>query len=132
MNQPVIDAIIINSSKKFLLVKKKDKWIFPWWKQDIETNEWEIDALLRELKEEIDLLRSQVKVGEKYKEFEWITPNSWLHRVVHTYFCEISWSIAPKNEITDAQYMSYEESLTIDCSDITRQIVETLYKDWYL
>ncbi len=45
----VIDGISINKDKEILLVKKKDTWILPWGKLDID--ESELECLEREIKE---------------------------------------------------------------------------------
>ncbi len=125
----VVDAIIIDSDLWILLTRKKDTWILPWWK----TNDWEyeIDALFREIWEELHWAKLNESTIVPYKTFNWITPFSWKQVEVKTYFAQLlSWILSHSGEIEEAKYIKDFELLKL--SSITQEIISTLIMDWYI
>lgn len=125
----VIDWIIFNDNNEILLTKKKNKWILPWWKQE----SWEEDeeTLARELWEELNWAIVQNTSLLYYDTFKGITPFSKKHIEVRVYFASLlSDALTPGREIAEIQYTS--NPLSLDLSDITKEIIQSLTRDWFI
>jgi len=83
----VVGAVIINNENKILIAKRKmddscaGKWEFPGGK--IEEGETQEEALIREIKEELDI---EVKIGNFITENSTVSKNK--HLTLYTYFAE--------------------------------------------
>ncbi len=136
IRRTVVDAIIINPDEGWiLLTRKNNKWILPWGK--IDNNETDIEALSREIHEELDWKQLNLDNITPYKEFYWTTPFSNKEVIVKTYFADLlalvisdEDGIKTSAEIEEARYVG--DFSSIDLSEITKDIIETLLKDWYL
>lgn len=123
-----INAIIIND-RKILLVKKKLTLILPGGKP--EKNESDLDCLIREVKEELS--GTELKNFKYYKEFEGITPYKKDILKAKTYFADIRGGINhPSSEILEYFYISFNDLINYNISDITSKIIYSLKKENYL
>jgi|LSQX01.3.fsa_nt_gb 8-oxo-dGTP pyrophosphatase MutT (NUDIX family) len=124
----VIDGVCIQE-RGILLVKKKDTWIIPGGK--IEVDEEKEDCLRREFKEELPNIGILIKGF--YKSFSGITPFTKKEVLVEIFFVEIIGNdISPSAEILDSKFFKKEELEPVKVSDITRDILNDLEKDGYL
>ena len=128
-NRPVIDLIDINKNKEILLTNKKGTWILPGGKKD--DAEEDIMTLNREISEELSWAEIDKNSIIPYKIFHGITPFHQTQREIRTYFGKLlNENITASAEIIEARYEKYP--LTVNLSDITKEIIETLITDWYL
>jgi ADP-ribose pyrophosphatase YjhB (NUDIX family) len=108
-----------------LLVKKKEVWILPGGKPD--GDETDLECLSREGQEELP--EAQFIVKDKYKDFIGKTPHTGDLLIAKTYFAEVSGSILPSAEISNAQFVYRDKISEFPLSEITAQIVESLIAD---
>jgi len=128
-NRPVIDLIDINENKEILLTNKKGTWILPWGKKD--EPEGDIVTLNREIEEELNWAEIDENSIIPYKIFHWVTPFLHNKREIRIYFGKLlSENITASAEIIEARYERHP--LTLNLSNITKEIIETLIADWYL
>ncbi len=121
-----IGAAIIED-KKILLVKKKQTWIFPGGKPEI--NESDIECLCREVREELS--GTQLDNIRYYNEFEGITPHTGDVLKAKVYFADIRGELLPPSgEISAYEWVSDTSQHII--SDITLKALRSLRKDGYL
>ena len=82
----VVAAIIIKNGKVFATQRGygefKDWWEFPGGK--IESGEGSKEALVREIREELD---AEIEVGELLETIEWDYPN--FHLTMHCFMCSL-------------------------------------------
>lgn len=82
----VVAAIIIKNGKVFATQRGygefKDWWEFPGGK--IESGEGSKEALVREIREELD---AEIEVGELLETIEWDYPN--FHLTMHCFICSL-------------------------------------------
>lgn len=99
----VVNLIAIQDNCVLLARDREGNWNLPGGKiDDGETPEW---ALRRELREELPHLKV---VGElrRWETFQGVTPNSRQDVEVQTFFADVTGSIQPGAEVTDAKWTS--------------------------
>ena len=107
----VVAAIIINDGRVFATQRGygefKDGWEFPGGK--IEPGESRKEALVREIKEELD---ADIRVGSLLETVEYDYPA--FHLTMHCFFCELISEDIVLKEHEDARWLSEEELGTVD------------------
>lgn len=107
----VVAAIIIKDGRVFATQRGygefKDGWEFPGGK--IEPGESRKEALVREIKEELD---ADIRVGSLLETVEYDYPA--FHLSMHCFFCELISEDIVLKEHEDARWLSEEELDTVD------------------
>lgn len=107
----VVAAIIIKDGRVFATQRGygefKDGWEFPGGK--IEPGESRKEALVREIKEELD---ADIRVGSLLETVEYDYPA--FHLTMHCFFCELISEDIVLKEHEDARWLSEEELDTVD------------------
>ena len=107
----VVAAIIIKDGRAFATQRGygefKDGWEFPGGK--IEPGESRKEALVREIKEELD---ADIRVGSLLETVEYDYPA--FHLTMHCFFCELISEDIVLKEHEDARWLSEEELGTVD------------------
>lgn len=107
----VVAAIIIKDGRVFATQRGygefKDGWEFPGGK--IEPGESRKEALVREIKEELD---ADIRVGTLLETVEYDYPA--FHLTMHCFFCELISEDIVLKEHEDARWLSEEELGTVD------------------
>lgn len=107
----VVAAIIIKDGRVFATQRGygefKDGWEFPGGK--IEPGESRKEALVREIKEELD---ADIRVGSLLETVEYDYPA--FHLTMHCFFCELISEDIVLKEHEDARWLSEEELGTVD------------------
>lgn len=107
----VVAAIIIKDGRVFATQRGygefKDGWEFPGGK--IEPGESRKEALVREIKEELD---ADIRVGSLLETVEYDYPA--FHLSMHCFFCELISEDIVLKEHEDARWLSEEELGTVD------------------
>ena len=107
----VVAAIIIKDGRVFATQRGygefKDGWEFPGGK--IEPGESRKEALVREIKEELD---ADIRVGSLLETVEYDYPA--FHLTMHCFFCELISEDIVLKEHEDARWLSEEELVTVD------------------
>ncbi|MGN0673462.1 MAG: (deoxy)nucleoside triphosphate pyrophosphohydrolase [Anaerovoracaceae bacterium] len=107
----VVAAIIIKDGRVFATQRGygefKDGWEFPGGK--IEQGESREDALVREIKEELD---ADIRVGSLLETVEYDYPT--FHLTMHCFFCELISEDIVLREHEDARWLSDDELGTVD------------------
>lgn len=101
----VVAAIIIKNGKVFVTQRGygefKDWWEFPGGK--IESGEGSKEALVREIREELD---AEIEVGELLETIEWDYPN--FHLTMHCFICTLISESIHLNEHEAAAWLTRE------------------------
>jgi 8-oxo-dGTP pyrophosphatase MutT (NUDIX family) len=122
----VVNSIIFNDTAKdkILFCKKGDFWILPGGK--IEANEDEFVALQRELDEELRIKNFKIVLDTKKIFFNLKTISGKAIKEIICY--EIIIFDTPKayNEIKYSEYFSKKESLEMNLSSATKNIIESI------
>lgn len=121
----VVAAIIKNEDKIFITRRSygefKDMWEFPGGK--IEAGEKKETALIREIKEELELdinnLEYFTTVDHNYHNF---------HLTMHCFICEICGGLLNLNAHNDAKYVSLDELLSQSWVPADVKVVEKLMR----
>ena len=99
----VVAAIIIKNGKVFATQRGygefKDWWEFPGGK--IESEEGSKEALVREIREELD---AEIEVGELLETIEWDYPN--FHLTMHCFICSLMSESMHLNEHEAAAWLT--------------------------
>lgn len=107
----VVAAIIIKDGRVFATQRGygefKDGWEFPGGK--IEPGESRKEALVREIKEELD---ADIRVGSLLETVEYDYPA--FHLSMHCFFCELISEDIVLKEHEDARWLSEEKLGTVD------------------
>lgn len=107
----VVAAIIIKDGRVFATQRGygefKDGWEFPGGK--IEPGESRKEALVREIKEELD---ADIRIGSLLETVEYDYPA--FHLTMHCFFCELISEDIVLKEHEDARWLSEEELGTVD------------------
>lgn len=107
----VVAAIIIKDGRVFATQRGygefKDGWEFPGGK--IEPGESRKEALVREIKEELD---ADIRVGSLLETVEYDYPA--FHLSMHCFFCELISEDIVLKEHEDARWLSEEKLDTVD------------------
>lgn len=119
----VVAAIIIHNHKCFATQRGygefKDGWEFPGGK--IEENETPEEAIVREIKEELD---TEIKVDSYFDNIEYDYPN--FHLSMKCYFCSIVKGNLHLTEHEAAKWLSSEELYDVDWLAADLTIIEKL------
>ena len=76
-------AIVISNSKKVLVLNNEEEWVFP--KGHVETNEEYIDAAIRELKEETEILVNSKQCLGQIDEFSFYFDGEKATKVIKVF-----------------------------------------------
>ena len=123
MGRAINIAIIEN--KKILLVKKVDVWILPGGKPI--WNKSDYGCLVREIAEELGV---KIIIKDYYSSFIGKTPHKGNVLEARVYFGNLIGDINPSGEISDARFVDNLSDYSI--SDITKRIINSLKRDYYL
>ena len=119
----VVAAIIKKEDKIFITRRSygefKDMWEFPGGK--IEAGETKEEALIREIKEELEL---DINNLEYLTTVEYDYPN--FHLVMHCFICEICGGRLNLNVHSDAKWVSLNELLSQNWIPADIQVVEKI------
>lgn len=106
----VVAAIIIKGNQVFATQRGygefKDWWEFPGGK--IESGECPQEALVREIKEELD---ADIEVGELVETVEWDYPN--FHLTMHCFMCSLLSESMHLNEHEASAWLTHETLNTV-------------------
>jgi len=119
-------AAIIKDNDSILVTKRKsgkfqDLWEFPGGK--IEQGESRVDALVREIDEELNL---RIQVGELLLTINHSYPDFEL--IMHTYWCEILGGTLQLNDHNDAKWVSPSELKDLDWVPADVTVVDKILK----
>lgn len=118
-------AAVLKKDNLFFCAQRKDegalakKWEFPGGK--LETNETPVEALKRELNEELNI---NVEVGEFVLTVNHQYPTFFI--IMHSYFCDIDTFDIKLNEHLGSKWLSVEELDSVDWADADKPIVEKI------
>lgn len=119
----VVAAIIVEGNKVFCTQRGygdfKDMWEFPGGK--IEPGETPQQALVREIKEELD---TEIEVGEFIQTIEWDYPK--FHLTMHCFFCKVLKGDLVLLEHEAAKWVEKENLDTIDWLPADRGLIEKI------
>ncbi|XKM13981.1 NUDIX domain-containing protein [Orbaceae bacterium ac157xtp] len=127
MNQNVIlisAGIVINENKQLLLVKKRGSAFYMQAGGKIESNETPVQALIRELYEEVELTTSS-KQFDYVGEFVTIAANEKDHLLkAHLFTLQVeNQAIKAKAEIKIADWYTLEEAKQLCLAPLTKEII---------
>lgn len=120
-------AAIIEQNGKYFCAQRKDqgelamKWEFPGGK--VEPGETKEDALIREIKEE---LNSLIRVDEFFNTVHHEYKTFFLS--MHCYLCSILEGNLVLSEHIDSKWATVEEMMNIDFAEADKPIIEELRK----
>lgn len=121
----VVAAIIINENKVFTTQRGygefKDGWEFPGGK--IEEGESPEEALVREIKEELD---TEIEVGELFETVEYNYPN--FHLSMACFLCKVKSGNLVLKEHEDAKWLTVETIDSVDWLPADLGLVEKIKK----
>jgi len=121
-----VGAVIYNDEGKIFLMAspKWKKWLVPGGK--IEESETEEEALIREVREEMDIELDKIfKFGEMFKSpsEDFKDPTVAFHFI--DFFAKAKQTeITPNEEISDYGWFTIEEALELDLLDTTKDLIE--------
>lgn len=107
-----VAAAIIKDNNKIFVAQRgygefKGKWEFPGGK--LETGETPHQALVREIKEELD---AEIEIGEALPIFEYDYPQ--FHLILHCFWCSADPKQLCLKEHMDAKWLGREELESVD------------------
>jgi len=121
-----VGAVIYDDDGKIFLMKhyKWKGWLVPGGEQ--RADETEIDALKREIKEEMGIsIIKVIKVGEKVKQPSSDYKDNNLKFHFLDYFAKaVTTDITPNQEVKEHGWFTIDEALKLDLLDTTRQFIE--------
>lgn len=117
-------AAIINDGESFFATQRgygefKDWWEFPGGK--IETGEKPEEALVREIKEELD---TEIVVNELLHTVEYDYPE--FHLTMHCYFCKVIFGELELKEHEAAKWLKRDELDSVQWLPADKEIIELL------
>lgn len=117
-------AAVIRKDEKILATERgygefKGYWEFPGGK--IEANETPADALIREIKEELDV---EIKVNDLIDRIEYDYPS--FHLSMECYFCEIISGKLTLNEAKSAKWLKNNELYTVNWLPADKSLIKTI------
>lgn len=121
----VVAAIIIRDGKVFATQRGygewKDWWEFPGGK--IEAGECPQEALVREIREELD---AEIKVGELIETIEWDYPD--FHLTMHCFVCSLVSESMHLNEHEDSAWLTRDTLHSVRWLPADKGLVDRLKK----
>ncbi len=121
----VVAAIIIRDGKVFATQRGygewKDWWEFPGGK--IEAGECPQEALVREIREELD---AEIEVGELIETFEWDYPD--FHLTMHCFVCSLVSESMHLNEHEDSAWLTRDTLHSVRWLPADKGLVDRLKK----
>ena len=120
----VVAAIIHDNNNRIFATQRgsgdwKDWWEFPGGK--IENGETPEDALIREIREELD---TEINVGKHVATVEWDYPK--FHLTMHCYWCEVVEGELSLLEHEAARWLSFEQLYSVKWLPADKIILEKL------
>jgi len=126
----VVNIIVIVNKKFILLAESRegDFWTFPGGR--VDQGESKKKAAIREWREELP----KIKILEiiYYKKFKGITPHTKKEVAVYTFFAGIKGTPIPGAEVKKTVFISTNFLKKLKLTNITKEIIDSLYKDGYL
>ena len=120
----VVAAIIVNEKKVFATQRGygefKDGWEFPGGK--IELGESSEEALVREIREELDV---DIKVGRLLETVEYDYPR--FHLTMHCFICELLSEEIILKEHEDAKWLAEEELDSVDWLPADVNLIDKIF-----
>ena len=120
----VVAAIIVNEKKVFATQRGygefKDGWEFPGGK--IELGESSEEALVREIREELDV---DIKVGRLLETVEYDYPR--FHLIMHCFICELLSEEIILKEHEDAKWLAEEELDSVDWLPADVNLIDKIF-----
>ena len=120
----VVAAIIVNEKKVFATQRGygefKDGWEFPGGK--IELGESSEEALVREIREELDV---DIKVGRLLETVEYVYPR--FHLIMHCFICELLSEEIILKEHEDAKWLAEEELDSVDWLPADVSLIDKIF-----
>lgn len=120
----VVAAIIVKGKKVFATQRGygefKDGWEFPGGK--IEQGESPEEALIREIREELDV---DIKVGRLLETVEYDYPN--FHLTMHCFICEILSEEIVLKEHEDAKWLEEDELDSVDWLPADVSLIDKIF-----
>lgn len=120
----VVAAIIVNEKKVFATQRGygefKDGWEFPGGK--IELGESSEEALVREIREELDV---DIKVGRLLETVEYDYPR--FHLIMHCFICELLSEEIILKEHDDAKWLAEEELDSVDWLPADVSLIDKIF-----
>ena len=120
----VVAAIIVNEKKVFATQRGygefKDGWEFPGGK--IELGESSEEALVREIREELDV---DIKVGRLLETVEYNYPR--FHLTMHCFICELLSEEIILKEHEDAKWLAEEELDSVDWLPADVSLIDKIF-----
>lgn len=120
----VVAAVITNEGYIFCAQRKNEgplakKWEFPGGK--IEKGESRVDALKRELKEELNI---EAEIGNYILTVEHQYPTFFL--IMHTFYCEVDSKKIILNEHLDSKWLRKDELKQLDWAEADMPIIDEI------
>ena len=120
----VVAAIIVKEKKVFATQRGygefKDGWEFPGGK--IELGESSEEALVREIREELDV---DIKVGRLLETVEYDYPR--FHLIMHCFLCELLSEEIILKEHEDAKWLAEEELDSVDWLPADVSLIDKIF-----
>lgn len=121
----VVAAIIVRGQKVFATQRGygewKDWWEFPGGK--IEAGECQQEALVREIREELD---AEIEVGELIETIEWDYPD--FHLTMHCFVCSLVSESMHLNEHKDSAWLTRDTLHSVKWLPADKGLVDRLKK----
>ena len=120
----VVAAIIHDNNNRIFATQRgsgdwKDWWEFPGGK--IENGETPEDALIREIREELD---TEINVGKHVATVEWDYPK--FHLTMHCYWCEVVEGELSLLEHEAARWLSFEQLYSVKWLPADEVVIDKL------
>ena len=121
----VVAAIIIRDGKVFATQRGYGEWQ-GWWEfpgGKIEAGECQQEALVREIREELD---AEIEVGELIETIEWDYPD--FHLTMHCFVCSLVSESMHLNEHEDSAWLTHDTLHSVKWLPADKGLVDRLKK----